>query len=810
MRMFVVVAIAVQTTSGLCANDFLLVKDGVPANVAKAAEAEKAIGFFVAEAAKCGVKFPVVDVPVQGDRNVLFEIAERPPLEEDAFETLPRGNTLVVRGTKRSVRWALNRVLCDSFGVRWIFPNANMVGGADLNEYPPVGKGTVAVSEVRQKPYDFPLGRNPSLSVEGLDRYDGVVLAPMCHNMFADVFQWRKYAFDNSWPEAIMPVRNGKRFVPPKPKKFPPESAIMAPNEYRERWNICFTNPKAADVAIADVLDDLGRRPGHLTRNIEINDNGGMCECENCRTAVGGRRNSVGFSDWGVPYWSFVDKVARGVAKEHGDVLFSAAAYRETTEAPPFRLDSHVFPNIDFEVVEMLDPSVREKRMKMLDGWNRAASKIEIYDYNYGIGFFLLPRIYFTEWPRFMQTIKRTFPSVVAYISETKSGFPFDGPRLQVMMAVLRDVDVDPWDVVREWCTDAVGAAAAPELEKYYRFWDEYWRGERIRRTAWFKNSVASVYMQLRERPTHTFALKRGDMAMCRRLMESVVAKAATPLQKKRAKVLMDYFELAECAATGLLSEYVEPDSIVKDAQTAVEMLAAVPSAYAAIERISLNPYADRQGKLSRKGMFDVSLAHLGSSIALTLPYKDDPVVKAAYARLSGDTSLPMEIRGMCAIWNGAKAANLVPNGSFEQDGPMPENFTGGVLRGTKRIQGDATDGKWSLEVRRADFVWRIPVQTNRTYMLLFDVKDVKGSGEGRFSAVLSQCRSDNVALDSVRSLDNVLPGGKWTSMSLMVKAVHPNDMVAKIRINLWTNKYESGETVLVDNVRLVCLDDLK
>ena len=803
-NMTIVVIASVMALGGCdrVTKTFALVENGVAANVVKAPEAEKAVAFFVTEAAKCGVKFPVVEAPVPGGRNVVFEIAERPPMEMDAFEILPKGDILVVHCTKRSARWAMNRILHDALGIRWIFPNTNNVGGADLNEYPVAG-GTIAVSQVKQKPYDFPFGRSPTWRVHDVNRYDGFIGSALCHNMFADVFRWRKYAYDDSWPEEIMPVRNGKKFVPPKPKKFPPESAPMAPYEYRNGWNICFTNPKAVELAVADALEDLKIRPNVLVRGIELNDNGGMCECESCHAAVGGKRNSMGYPDWSVPYWSFVSKVAEGVGNVRGDVRFTASAYREGHDAPPFRIDRHVIPDICFEVVEMLDPSMHKRHMNTLAKWDAVSSGVGIYDYNYGIGFYLLPRVYFTEWPRLIREIKRTYHSILAYTTESKCNFPFDGPRLQVIEAVLRDVDVDPWGVVHEWCVDAVGSAAAPDLEAYYRFWDDYWRGDRIRQTAWFRGSVANIYMQIGERSTHTFALRRGDMAKCRRLMEGVVAKAVTPLQKKRAKVLMGYFELAECAAIGLLSEYVEPDSHVKDAQTAVEMLNAVPAACAAIKLIKANPFANQEAN------FTVTLANLGSVLALILPYKDDLAVKATCARLAKDEALPMEVRGMCGIWSGAKAKNILPNGSFEQNEPLPSNmWAKGSLAGANRSKVEATDGEWSLGMRHADFSWFVPVQTNKTYMLIFDVKDMKGSAEGRFSAILSPCNGSKVPVAHVYSRDNVLSGGKWSTISLTTKTTNPKTKY--LRVEMYTQKYEPSEIVLLDNVRLYCLDDLK
>ena len=795
-------AILAFANAAFCADGrFVLVEKGeAKVCIVRSPGVEGAANFFVAEAAKCGVKFKSVGKPSADCGNILFDVAERPLAEQDAYEIVPQGADLVVRCTERSARWAVNRILHDAFGVRWLFSNPEMAGGKDINEYPCAGDVTLPAGGIRQKPYDFHLGRNPSWRVRDLNRYDCVVAMPHVHSMFDDVFPWRKYATDNNWPEAILPVRGGKKFVPPRPEKFPPATYPISPLEYRSGWNICFTDPKAADVAIADILEDLKRRPNALVRSIDLNDNGGMCECAGCRAAVGGRTNSMRYPDWSAPFWTFANKVVSEVAKSNDAVRFYAIAYREANDAPPFKLDPHLAPRLCFEINEMIDPFMHDQHMKTLAAWSKCASAIDIYDYNYGVRFYMLPRVYFTEWPRLVREIKRTFPAVSSIESESTCNINFDGPRLHVMAAVLRDVDVDPWKVVHDWCVDAVGEAAAKDLEAYYRFWDDYWRGDRIRRTAWFRNSVRNIYMQLGEKSTHAFALERGDMAKCRRLMEGVVAKAVTPMQKKRAKVLMDYFELSENAATGVLAEYVEPESRVKDAQTAVAMLDAVPAACAAIAKLPKDINVTMRGPI-------VNYSHLSSVLALTLPYKDDPAVKAAYGRLAADGSLPAVIRKAFVVWNGANVKNLIQNGSFEQESPMPSNWAGtGLAKNVRRTKADATDGGSSLEMGLASVLWRIPAQPEKSYMLVFDVKAVKGSAEGRFDLILSLCGSDNVPHSHFYSRDHVLPGGEWVTMSMMAKSV--KGRTDNFMIRMATRKYEPDEKVLIDNVRFLCVDD--
>ena len=62
--------------------------------------------------------------------------------------------------------------------------------------------------------------------------------------------------------------------------------------------------------------------------------------------------------------------------------------------------------------------------------------------------------------------------------------------------------------------------------------------------------------------------------------------------------------------------------------------------------------------------------------------------------------------------------------------------------------------------------------------------------------------------VNHVYSKDNVLPGGKWSTISLTTKTT--NAKTEYLRVEMFTQKYEPDETVLLDSVRVYCLDDLK
>ena len=95
-----------------------------------------------------------------------------------------------------------------------------------------------------------------------------------------------------------------------------------------------------------------------------------------------------------------------------------------------------------------------------------------------------------------------------------------------------------------------------PYLKEFCQFWENYWTGKEIRKTPWFESSKA-IYYALGDH-THTFALQKGDMAYCRKLVNQILANAETPAQKKRAQLLSGEFEASELAAKALFSASVK------------------------------------------------------------------------------------------------------------------------------------------------------------------------------------------------------------------------------------------------------------
>ena len=783
------------------AGDFVLVKNGAPqAVIIKNRKVQRAQDFLLLETAKCGVKMSLADSAKNGHK-IVFEVKENVPLEQEDVFTIdfPDPATMKITCTRTSARWAANHLMETAFGVRWFFPHLKEYGN-EINDYPKAVNISVKAEKYVQKPYSFYLDREMVWRFGNWTANWGNQRRMVENHWIAiDAFPVWKYAPDQSWPQEIMPVWNGKKLKLPKPKKLPlPKNpylarAAAAPNpsglNYFNGWNPCFSHPKSAEIAAANILEELERNPNRKKFILSVNDNGGFCQCDACRKAVSGKRNFSGYPDYSDLYWTWMNKVAETVSQKYPDVLFSASAYREVMNPPSFRLHPRIVPKFAFDIYAMTDPKVREVRLAQLKTWSERSSQLLLYDYDYGKGAFLFPRLSVRLHAEMVKNFHHDFNA--RGLSTEALVLPFDGPKYYVMYRLLRDINADPEKLADEWYRGVVGTKAAPALQKYFQFWEDYWTGPDIRRTQWYR-SVTNIYMQLGERPTHTFALKRGDMKKLRTLMTEVVEKAETQQQKRRALVFMKYFEYAEAAAQALFSELIPPEGKLNSTADAVELLRQVPAAIEAEKRFRDHPYNSRKESISSSMLLN---------IGLVMPFIKETEVRKELKQLENDSRLPATLRGQIKIWLGFKAENRIENGSFEQDAVPLRPLWMRKLNG-KRDSSRASDGKYSFRTRNGYYLVNPKIEPGKTYLFLCDVFIERGSNEGRFRINLAPS-SGRIPRDWIRK-ENVLTGGQWNTYSMVVS--HPSADNLQIQIGL--RNFESTEPVWLDNLRFYCLDE--
>ena len=786
--------------------DFQLFKDGkaaaaleMPGNAGKTLK--DAVNFFNAELERCtGAKLPVHSRQTAGLNRIIFNIRKQRPLSEtDAFAiTFPDPRTMQIAGTEQSVRFAFNHILEKHAGIRWFFYPLKGFYGPEINHYPRKNTLAVPLRAFSDCPsvnlYRCASWRN-RLGVN----WNRNMIMHSSHMISVDVFPVWKYAPDRSWPKEILPVLNGKKYVPRKPAKLPlPADPYLAKIGYDTNFQFCWSHPAAVQIAVENIRELLKKETDRKHINMDVNDCSGFCQCKDCVKTVGGKRNSIGYLNYSEIYWKWVNEVAKEVSKTHPDIVFHGIAYTEVLNPPSFRLHKNVLPIICMELSVMLDPEVGPEKRKLLAQWTEKASALGLSDYVYGERFYLLPRVYLRSHGRLLKNLIENHKLRFAYF-ECQRLSASGGPQLEMLYRQTWNPGLDIEDYLQRYYRECVGLEAAPYLDRYFTFWEKYWTGEDIRKTQWYR-SVNSAYMHLGERSTHTYALKKGDLKYARGLLEKVVARAAAPDQKLRAKAIMKTFEFFELAATATFGEIIPPDGKIRTAEQAAELLRAVPAAVEALKKYQRHPMipltADRGQNLA---------ASCYGAAGKILDFTGDPAVIAELRKLSKNQDLPVNLRGQIKIMLGARPANLIPGGDFETEKlPMVplwrKDLTG------KRDAAHVSSGKYAYKMSHGSFQIHTPLKPGKTYLFMCDVYIQRPEVEGRVNLMLGPSKGKR-PLNWLKQLDQKLTPGAWNTYTETISCPAHGDSV---QIRFWIQNFKASNPVWIDNFRLYCLEDIE
>ena len=738
---------------------------------------------------------PAVTNRTPGKNAILFEVIPMKLADDDTFTiAFPDAKTLKITCSERSSRWAINYILQEKAGMVTLYREPWV---RDEIFYPSLTNLAVPRKTVTRSA-SFNLRREPMMS-HLFEDWNGKAEMQAMHGMTRDVFPATKYARNQSWPVEIMPVIGGKKVVLPPPKENTPDDQLR--RQYDTTWQPCWSNPKTVDIAADNILEILAANPGKKSFDMAVNDGGGYCECDACHKVVGEKTTSIGHRDYSELYYAWVNKVAAKVNAKYPDVYFTAFAYREVLTAPSFKLHPRVAIGLCFDAYATVDPEINNKRWDLINAWSEKTDILGIGDdYVYGSHWYMVPRIYYKLHAQYIKDFYQKGGRTAFYEGMHDA---FEGPKCYLMMKLFWDVSADPEKIINEWITACVGAQAAPYLRQYYQFWEDYWTGMDIRKTKWFE-SKNSTYMCEGPTATYTFALKKGDMAHCRKLMEQVVANAGTPDQKRRAAHLMTLFELSANGTTALFSEIIPPEGRLDSPEQAVDMLKSVPLAIKASEAFYKAP---RGLAVSFQGADHPQLLpYLANNLGMVLPFLDDPSVNAALTALADQPKLPPLLRGQFKLWLGRPATNLLANGSFESEAPLP-----GDSKYRKRVQQYKHAGDYALMTANGLLKWRIPVQAGKTYLAAVRVFIPQSSAEGLFGMRLAPGVADLNSTWQNSPLTRI-PAGQWTLISSTIPIPSQSHCGVPNRLDLYIEcqNFEKNEPVYLDDVMVIELDESK
>jgi len=420
-------------------------------------------------------------------------------------------------GTEFGVCEFLERYL----GVRWLMP------GPSGDDVPRSKTIDLCVEEVRQEPAFFSrlfsgLQGSAQATWARRNRMHGRV--EFHHNLHR-LFPPETYV--ETHPH-FFPIRKGQRY-------FPADNNTHG-------WQPCFSAEGSVDEAIQNICRYFDAHPEAPSYSLGVIDSSGHCECPECQAKDTGDDNFLGRRDVSDRYYGWCNEVVEGVLRKHPGKFFGCLAYSEVAQ-PPSRIRVHpqIIPYMTYDRMKWVDAELRAEGERVTRWWQQMSPTLGWYDYIYGSAY-CLPRVWFhhmADYYRFGRD-----HGVRAMYAEAYPNWG-EGPKLYASLKLQWNPDQDVDRLLDDWYARAVGPDAAGDLAAYYAHWEDFWT-RRILDSKWF--TKGGQYLAFYN-PGYLADVTDDDLATSRALLESVLAKTATPAQRARAELIMLAFEYYEASA---------------------------------------------------------------------------------------------------------------------------------------------------------------------------------------------------------------------------------------------------------------------
>lgn len=485
-----------------------------------------------------GALLPVVDKPAGGLNAVNFTLHKASVIKEDNWAvTFPSTNLMEIHGTEMSCRWEMNRILEVYCGYVACCPgpHGTHYGNArdiSLERVRHTGSASFCLERYQWRE-DAGWERACGGKRLELDSEQSAFGAGFHHHALWKILPVEKYGKD-PWREKVMPMIDGKRQVP--------KHSNMC-------WQPCFSSSVVDDEIVKNVSAWIEKHPDTRVVSLGQSDGEGYCRCPDCVKLNGGTgRKSVflpRFENWSNAYFAFVNRIARRLHEKFPHLVFGCNSYVGTTDPPDFRLEPYILAHVTEDIYQSRDPERDAKKDALLRAWNEKSSMLGVYDYAYGMIRYAPPRLYTALAAKSFQR-KRRYPALNQFFAESSS-FDGEGPKRWISYRFLFDVNRDYETEMNRWCRACCGAEAAPHLREYYRAWEDFWMGEAVTKTPWYR-TVNDEYCDFWN-PNWVFALDDGTMARARAALEKMLAAAVRSgdaEQRVRAERLRLYHEYYE------------------------------------------------------------------------------------------------------------------------------------------------------------------------------------------------------------------------------------------------------------------------
>jgi len=442
-------------------------------------------------------------------------------LKTDGFNAVASEGKLVVVGRNDlATRYGVYTLLHEAVGVRWFMPT-------ELFEQVPKRRDVVARPSrwrtvpafdprtfyaVWSKQFSYTGARDPQF---GCDLW-------ATRNRLSVDKRGRPGDFSHNLYRIVVPSRYAKTY----PEYFPirEDGRRYLPRDDRDQsWQPCFSQDGVVRLCVEAARKAFDADPNRLFFSLGINDGWGCCCCPACRKLDAPRRKFRRRVVHSGSYFTFVNRVAREVAKTHPGRRLGCIAYNETELPPSFPLEPNVWVWNTQDTSQHHDRRYRDGDREMLRGWREVSPNVCKYDY-YGLTW-VLPRYFPREIEADLRWCAKA--GVRGHFVEDCPVWPTMGPMVYIAAQQHWDPSQDWRRLQRDFCRGLFGRSARA-MERLLDTWERAWHTRREGR--WFEG-LGRVRQQVPLFPPKV-------VSRCDRMLEEAMAEADSDLVRRR----IDFF----------------------------------------------------------------------------------------------------------------------------------------------------------------------------------------------------------------------------------------------------------------------------
>ncbi|MFB3905205.1 MAG: DUF4838 domain-containing protein [Acidobacteriota bacterium] len=477
-------------------------------------------------------------------------------LKAGGFVIQTMGDDLAVVGKDdEGTRCGVSELL-EILGVRWYWPG-------ELGEVVPrLATVTVDPLDIAQSPDFAWRDRGPEGALWGAtsgptDMDGRALLLGITPEHQAEVKLWEKR---NKWGGLKIYGGHclGEVFPPEKYAKTHPEyyalvngkRAVPGPDyDYKHGGQVCTSNPDVVKAAVAWARDFFDKHPDFDGVHMTMNDSGGFCECEKCRSLDSTNlvaRPGIEAEEMGrAPrrtvitdrIFTYINQIAEEVEKTHpGKLVFSMAYSRYITPPQRIRLHPNVVPQYClWSAYKHASPEFKNQHREISAGWAKLARRKGIYEYDINGSW---PGLHRLVMSHIAESIKHLH-SLGYDLYQTQSGdeFAINGMNYYVTGKLLWNTRLDERQILEDFYQKAFGPSG-PAVRRFQQMLQDAWNKATEKGTDVSCNSLET---------TRLLDLFTPELlGQCDQALQDADRLAADPIVRKRVEFYRQGFRYTQ------------------------------------------------------------------------------------------------------------------------------------------------------------------------------------------------------------------------------------------------------------------------